>query len=221
MGDLSVELADNWANRNSTVLSATVWLGLWAVGSDLADASTVFKGEIADPIDIADGRIRFDVVSHANRHDRRIGSPLSETDYPGADPDVLGKTMPEYYGSHADVPCLPIDAGALDTLAVDIDDAAVTLSLSDAGRFPASGIVQIGNEQIDYTGKTDNDLTGCTRGANSTTAAAHKKGQQCGEVKTQYDYLVANHPVKALSNVKVNGVLQAGTDFTLLTDDNG
>ncbi|OOZ37446.1 phage tail protein [Solemya velesiana gill symbiont] len=221
VGDLSIELADTWHNRNSAMLAATVWLGLWAVGSDLADASTVFKGEISDPVDRSGGRIRFDVISHANRHDRRIGAPLSEADYPGADPDVLGKIMPEYYGSHTDVPCLPIDAGALDTLALDIDDIVDTLPLSDAVRFPSSGTIQIGYEQITYAGIADNNLTGCTRGANSTTAAAHQKGAQVGEVKTQYDYLVANHPATALSNVKVNGVLQEGTDFTLLTDDNG
>lgn len=39
--------------------------------------------------------------------------------------------------------------------------------------FPESGVVTIGNEQIAYTGKTETQLTGCTRGHNSTTAETH------------------------------------------------
>lgn len=39
--------------------------------------------------------------------------------------------------------------------------------------LPASGTVFIDNEQITYTGNDGANLTGCTRGANGTTAAAH------------------------------------------------
>jgi hypothetical protein len=36
--------------------------------------------------------------------------------------------------------------------------------------------VHIGGEQVTYTGITGNDITGCTRGANSTTAETHSSG---------------------------------------------
>ena len=36
--------------------------------------------------------------------------------------------------------------------------------------------MHIGSEQVTYTGILGNDITGCTRGANSTTAAAHSSG---------------------------------------------
>ena len=39
-----------------------------------------------------------------------------------------------------------------------------------------SGTVHIGGEQVTYTGTTGNDITGCTRGANSTTAETHASG---------------------------------------------
>jgi hypothetical protein len=45
--------------------------------------------------------------------------------------------------------------------------------LLDAASYPNSGVITIGTEQISYTGKTNNTLTGCTRGVNSTTAASH------------------------------------------------
>ena len=48
-----------------------------------------------------------------------------------------------------------------------------TIALVDATGFPTIGRVQIGAELIDYTGITTNNLTGCTRGVNNTTASAH------------------------------------------------
>lgn len=41
------------------------------------------------------------------------------------------------------------------------------------GDFPAPGIVTIESETIRYSGTTDKELTGCTRGYNGTSAAAH------------------------------------------------
>ena len=48
--------------------------------------------------------------------------------------------------------------------------------MTSAAQFPTSGTIFIENEQITYTGKSGNNLTGCTRGANSTTAATHADG---------------------------------------------
>lgn len=48
-----------------------------------------------------------------------------------------------------------------------------TITLNDASRLPSSGTILIDNEEISYTGKSTNDLTGCIRGANSTAAITH------------------------------------------------
>lgn len=42
--------------------------------------------------------------------------------------------------------------------------------------FGTTGTIQIDNEEITYTGKTYRSFTGCTRGANSTTATTHAEG---------------------------------------------
>ena len=39
--------------------------------------------------------------------------------------------------------------------------------------FSTSGSVRINDEIITYSGKSTNDLTGCTRGTGGTTAIAH------------------------------------------------
>ena len=51
-----------------------------------------------------------------------------------------------------------------------------TITLTDASSFPSSGTIVIEDEQITYTGKSTNNLTGCSRGANGTTAAVHVDG---------------------------------------------
>ena len=51
--------------------------------------------------------------------------------------------------------------------------AVTTLTLTSTTGFDASGTVHIGSEQVTYTAILGNDITGCTRGANGTTAATH------------------------------------------------
>ena len=55
-------------------------------------------------------------------------------------------------------------------------DSDTTLTLTSGSAFPSSGTIAIGSELITYTGKSTNDLTGLTRGALGTSAAAHSNG---------------------------------------------
>lgn len=60
-----------------------------------------------------------------------------------------------------------------------------TIPLVDITNYPATGVVLIDSEQIRYTGISGSNLTGCTRGVNSTTAVAHA-------VYSSASYTVAN-----------------------------
>jgi hypothetical protein len=80
------------------------------------------------------------------------------------------------------------------TLNGDITSTAATITLTDASEFPTSGYIVIEkvnsdgvivNETIEYTGKSTNDLTGCTRGTAApsygktpvnTEAGSHSSG---------------------------------------------
>jgi len=55
-------------------------------------------------------------------------------------------------------------------------NSVTTLTLTSTTGFDPSGKVHIGSEQITYTAISGNDITGCTRAANSTTAAAYSSG---------------------------------------------
>ena len=54
--------------------------------------------------------------------------------------------------------------------------SVATLTLTSTTGLDTSGTVHIGGEQVTYTAILGNDITGCTRGANSTTAATHSSG---------------------------------------------
>ena len=64
----------------------------------------------------------------------------------------------------------------LSTLNGGINDSVNTITVADGSVYPSAGTIQIGNELIDYTGKSSNDLTGCSRGQHSTSAASHLTG---------------------------------------------
>ena len=89
------------------------------------------------------------------------------------------------------------------TLNGDITSTATTITLTDASNFPTSGYIVIRkvltgdsdpllagkflNETVQYTGKSSNDLTGCTRGTAApyrgytptpTTAYSHSSGSE-------------------------------------------
>ena len=78
--------------------------------------------------------------------------------------------------------------GQTTTLNGDINDSVTTITLTSSTGFSAAGTVRIGDELITYTGKSSNDLTGCTRGTNSTTAASHSSGAAVREATvTRYN----------------------------------
>ena len=73
-----------------------------------------------------------------------------EKDYANNEDDVVATTL---NGSHS--------------------NSVATLTLTSTTGLDSTGTVHIGSEQVTYTGVLGNDITGCTRGANSTTAATH------------------------------------------------
>jgi hypothetical protein len=65
-----------------------------------------------------------------------------------------------------------------------LDDTAGTggsgtsITLTDTTQFPSSGtnFIQVGNEEISYTGVSGNDLTGITRAVRNSTRSSHSSG---------------------------------------------
>jgi hypothetical protein len=62
------------------------------------------------------------------------------------------------------------------TLNGNVNNSATTITVVSTSTFTTSGAIWIDGEYITYSGKTSTDFTGCVRGADGTTAAAHNTG---------------------------------------------
>jgi len=68
--------------------------------------------------------------------------------------------------------------GALSDDTAGTGGSGTSIILTDASQFPSTGtnFIQVGNEEISYTGVTDNTLTGITRGVRNSTRSSHSDG---------------------------------------------
>ena len=112
---------------------------------------------------------------------------------------------------------------ATGTLSGNIDNSVTTITLSDASAFPTSGTIAMGTqaiangssngyEEITYSGKSSNDLTGCSRAANSTTAAPHTTAYPVvpiGTTATGDSNYNANTTDRRWTATNLNGVIVA------------
>jgi len=67
-------------------------------------------------------------------------------------------------------------------LSSDINDSVTTIPVVTSKPFTTSGTVQINDEKITYTGVDGTNLTGCTRGAASTSAASHSSDDNVTQI---------------------------------------
>jgi len=65
-----------------------------------------------------------------------------------------------------------------------VHPATVTVTVNKTDGYPTSGTILIGSEKLTYTGKTSTTFTTCTRGAESTTIAAHLIGAAVSSTST-------------------------------------
>ncbi len=216
-GGLVITVANNrpfmrW-NRFSDLLAdhALIYADVtvyWVAGNGSA-SFVLFRGKIERALSATEETCKLDAAESAQALEDKLPlNRVDKTEYPGADPDHVGKIAPHVYGRVKRLTCLAVDAGTISTLVDDINDSVTTIEVTDSSAFPSSGTVQIDAEKITYTGNAINQLPGCGRGASGTAALAHNKGAKVAEVQSSYIYLVADHRVKAIDAVYVDDVRQ-------------
>ncbi len=78
-----------------------------------------------------------------------------------------------------------------------INDAVTTITVDSTEDFPSAGTINIGSEKITYTGITSTTFTGCTRGADGTSAASHSDNAEvkittlCKSMRAFRSFLIA------------------------------
>ena len=116
---------------------------------------------------------------------------------------------------------------ATGTLNGTINNSVTTITLADASGFPTSGTIAMGSEaiadgssngyeEVTYSGKSSNDLTGCGRGANSTTPAEHTSGSivtPVSDTSTSDNNYGANTTTKKWTATNLNGIVIATNGY--------
>jgi hypothetical protein len=152
----------------------------------LLDNFTTITGSNYTAADFDDKK--FMVTSRVNDTTITITMPSAET---GAGATTSGGIRIQHYYPVGPAEQLPgfgwglgqyggtVTGEATTTLVNSINAVQTTgILLTDASQFPAAGtnFVQIGTEELSYTGITSNELTGVTRGVRNTAAAIHNAG---------------------------------------------
>lgn len=79
-----------------------------------------------------------------------------------------------------------------------LDSSTTTVTVNDTTGFPTAGYITIEAEAISYTGTTGTTFTGCTRGADSTTAASHVDASEVKHTAVAAHHNVLKDEVKAI-----------------------
>lgn len=103
-------------------------------------------------------------------------------------------------------------SASANTLGANVAIVDTDITLTSSTGFPDSGRIKINDEIITYASVSGNTLTGCTRGVNGTTAAAHTSGDavNCATI------IVSDNSHGALENdfVTFSGAVTLGDAIT-------
>ena len=103
-------------------------------------------------------------------------------------------------------------SASANTLSANITVDDTTIPLTSASGFPDSGRIKIDSEEITYTGISSNNLTGCVRGAESTTAATHTSSTAVGCATVQV--ALTAHGAEQYDFVTLSGAAALGGNMT-------
>jgi|TARA_R110002153_G_scaffold236556_1_gene390727 hypothetical protein len=119
---------------------------------------------------VTPGVVRYDVPTNTKHIDYKTARIKKDTTLNSSGNNLSTMTYYEYiskdYASQED----EIESTTINALS-GLSATVETISVTSTTGFSATGTLFIGGEQVSYTGILGNDFTGCTRGANSTTAA--------------------------------------------------
>lgn len=111
-----------------------------------------------------------------------------------------------------DVSLLEATNNAATTLSGSISDADTTITVSSTTLFPSTGALSIESEIVFYTGTTSTTFTGCLRGQDGTSAAAHDSG-----VSVNLLIIAAHHNTSVQAILALEAKVGVGTS----TPDSG
>ena len=124
------------------------------------------------------GTVRYSIPTDAKHVDYYTARIVKDSDLATSGANLKLMQYNEYINKES---ITQEDEITTTTLAEALDATETEIDLTSSTGFDSTGTIFIDNEQISYTGISTNTLTGCTRGANSTTAATHDNATQVAQ----------------------------------------
>tara|TARA_Y100000004_G_C8901864_1_gene406761 strand:+ start:104 stop:1030 length:927 start_codon:yes stop_codon:yes gene_type:complete len=115
------------------------------------------------------GTIRYSIPTNAKHVDYETFRVSKDSDLGTAGGALTVMDYKEYLDLHV----TQEDDVTATLLNGSLNSSATTITVDSTTGFSSTGTLYIESEQITYTGTSSTTFTGCTRGANSTTAASH------------------------------------------------
>ena len=246
-GDMSLQISNSPTNLSGAIQSGmkcVVYLGFEDSVGVVTDAEPMFTGAIEGNIEITEDSVSFNLTDIAHTYDRQLPDLISREEFPVADPDAIGDTKPIIMGRVRDLLCRPVASGLASVLAheTEVGDTylwlthdvswwADTVEGTTLGKMPLMTInTAAGDEDVRIT-SLEYDTSFGTWKANLETplTKSHEMSdtlyqkypcpfpEDSTNVSSYYAYLVADHAVQKISNVKVDGVPVIYKAFTSLT----
>ena len=122
---------------------------------------------------LSPGTVRYSIPTDAKHVDYNTARIVKDSDIGSSGANLRILQYNEYVNKEY---ITQEDEIVTTTLAEALDASETEIDLTSSTGFDSAGTIFIENEEITYTGISTNTLTGCTRGANSTTAATHDNG---------------------------------------------
>jgi hypothetical protein len=202
-----------------------VLLYQWFDGLADADKLLLDRFVVQDPIqfDEASRLLTLDLVSINQRYVAKCGGTVTTALWPKALAEHVGQAIPLIFGAAGECNTLCVKTAPKATLYGSIAPKSTTIECNESlAAFPASGILQIEEEQIQYSSRTDKMFTVSVRGYGGTTKTSHPDNAEVHQLITDHTYLLGELPIASVTGVRVDGYpAPAGTYSIDLTGTYG
>lgn len=197
----------------------------WFDGLADSDKTLVDRFVVQDPInfDEASRLLTLDLVSVNMRYVGRCGVTVTTDFWPKAMQEHVGKYIPLIFGEAGECATLCVKTAPKATLRGAVVRGSMTLECNESlAAFPAAGILQVEDEKIQYSSRSDKVFAVQVRGYGGTERASHPDNAEVHQLITDHTYIVGEMPGGSITDVNVDGYpAPAGIYSTSLTGTYG
>ena len=241
-GSMGLQILNSPTNIAGSIqagMKCTVFLGFEddVDSGTVTEAEVIFVGIIEGDIEITEDSVSFGLQDIAHVYDRQVPALITRTEYPYADPDAIGDTKPIIMGRVEDHVCRPVASGHATVIALDSNEGDTSIYVVDDinwwNDMPLYGPLIL-NTTYDRVNKITVDWEESASVISITydqslrlwkitfdlpLVRKHNAGDTAYidnlyfKLVEGYAYLVADHPVESITNVKVDGLPAAVSEI--------